>query len=79
MLYICSYVYFLLQGECGYVCVTTLIVLHCVLCLPLSIAQLSRLLPPGSIGKVRYPPTQQRVGMVGRGQQVDSLQLMKEQ
>lgn len=41
-----------------------------VLCLPVSMTHLARLLPPGSSGEVRSPPTQQRMGTVGGGHQV---------
>lgn len=63
---------------CANVCVKPPTVSLCVLCLPLSMAQLSRLLPPGSAGKVRHPPTQQRAGTEGGGRQVDPFLLMKE-
>lgn len=36
----------------------------------MSMTDLARLLPPGSPGEVRSPPTQQRMGTVGGGHQV---------
>lgn len=65
---------------CCYVCLfeMTPTVLQCVLCLPLSMTQLSRLLPPGSGSEVRRPPTQQRAGTEGGGRQVAPLMLVTE-
>lgn len=49
-----------------------------VLSLPLNMIQLSRLLPPGSTGKVMWPPMQQRPGFRGlcRGAKHRSKRLM---
>lgn len=49
-----------------------------VLSLPLNMTQHSRLLPPGSIGRVRWPPMQQRPGFRGlcRGAKHRSKRLM---